>query len=259
MKGLFLFALFIAVLVLLFRYLRKREVEAFLDADMVEFQSFKAAQIEKTEPDPIMARAEAFAALNPAVVKLKQPERQEAAASHDAYEAPDPTLFVLKSQTFDEVTRNMLELLNKVVPPRFTVLLDVPLSDFVGAEQDNANSTLRLANTTIRYLLCDSSDMSVICGLQHRDAGATGRQSIDFVKSVFGDIGKPLLEFPVSNDISEHEIRDQLDPVLLPRELRECPRCGETMSIRKAMKGKTAGTIYWVCSQFPGCRGVIKA
>jgi ssDNA-binding Zn-finger/Zn-ribbon topoisomerase 1 len=38
-----------------------------------------------------------------------------------------------------------------------------------------------------------------------------------------------------------------------------CPKCGESMSIRKALRGKNAGNIFWVCTQFPGCRGVIRA
>ena len=81
---------------------------------------------------------------------------------------------------------------------------------------------------------------------------------MDFIKSVFGDIGKPLVEFPLSTDISEFEIKDQLDSILAARIKQACPKCGESMGVRKAMKGKNAGSVYWVCSQFPSCRGVVK-
>jgi hypothetical protein len=157
---------------------------------------------------------------------------------------------------FDEVTRNMLILLRKVAPRGVLVLLNVPLSEFV---KTDTGETSNLAALKVTYLLCDATRLEVICGVQHRDAGATGRQPIDQVKSVFGDIGLPLLEFPVSNDISEHEVRDKLDPVLLGSEVQACPGCAGSMTIRKAIKGKSAGRIFWVCNDFPTCRGVIKA
>jgi len=67
------------------------------------------------------------------------------------------------------------------------------------------------------------------------------------------------LEFLVSNDISEHEVGDKLDPILLGGEVQDCPVCGESMMIRKANKGKSAGSIFWVCNDFLTCRCVIKA
>ena len=100
--------------------------------------------------------------------------------------------------------------------------------------------------------------LSIICAAQHRDVGATGRQSIDHVKSAFGDLGLPLLEFPLSNDISEYEVRDKLDPVLIGSDVQVCPTCGESMTIRKAKKGKNTGSIFWVCNEFPACRGIVK-
>ncbi len=67
------------------------------------------------------------------------------------------------------------------------------------------------------------------------------------------------------SDISEHEVRDKLDPVLPGGEVQACPGCGESMTIckankaNKANKGKNAGSIFWVCNDFPTCRGVTKA
>jgi len=37
-----------------------------------------------------------------------------------------------------------------------------------------------------------------------------------------------------------------------------CPKCGERMVLRKARKGKTAGSEFWGCPRFPRCRGVRK-
>ncbi len=59
--------------------------------------------------------------------------------------------------------------------------------------------------------------------------------------------------------ISEHEVRDKLDPVLLGGEVKACPGCGEPMTVRKTNKGKNAGSIFLVCNDFPTCRGVTNA
>jgi hypothetical protein len=260
MKGFFFFVVFIAGFALLLRYLRKREVDSFMDSDMVDFQTFKQTHEAPKKPDPIIAQVEAYAAMNPGVIKLKKdkPGADDGVAPDSLVfsDAPAPILHRLKSYSFDEVTRNMLVLLGIVAPKGVLVLLNVPLSEFVKTDTGEVSN---LTTTKVTYLLCDATSLEVICGVQHRDAGPTGRQSIDHVKSVFGDIGLPLLEFPVSNDISEHEVRDKLDPVLLGSEVQACPSCGESMTIRKANKGKSTGSIFWVCNDFPTCRGVIKA
>ncbi len=256
MEGLFIVLVLLAGIGYLLIYLRKREVEKFMDADMVDFHHFKdTQQADAEEPDPLMARAEAYAAMNPGVVALRKPQKAEPDPLL-LVDPPDPVLFELREDSFDEVRRNMMILLNRVAPEGVTVLLDVPLAEFV---QTSQASVTNLDATRITYLLCEQRDMSIVCGAQHRDAGVTGRQSIDKVKRIFGDLGIPLIEFPVSNDISEFEVRDKLEHVLVGSdEQQACPVCGQTMSIRKAVKGKRAGRIFWVCTDFPSCRGVVK-
>lgn len=252
MKALFFLVLVTLAIGYLLRFLRKREMDAFLDADMVGFQSSGQKKIESAEPDPLNARVQAYAALHPGVVT---PDHSAPGDVDLPLAAPDPTLFHLKTTPFNEVTRKMMILLEAIVPKNVSVLVNVPLSDFTRAETGN---DAKLSNTLVAYLVCESRDMSVICGLQHRDVGASGDQGIDLVKNVFGDIGLPLLEFPLSNDISEDEIRDQLDPILASREVSMCPRCGEAMTIRRVQKGKNAGSLFRVCVEFPKCRGVLK-
>lgn len=258
MKTLF-FLITVAVgLVFLFRWLRQREIEQFMDADMSDFHAFKAEQAKLDQPDPLMAKAEAYAAMNPNVVTLKQQATDSAEQEAEIMPAaPDPTLFRQKSPAFDEVTRNMLSRLVSVVPDDVLVLHNVPLSEFVRTE-DGEDAAFKLGTHRVGYLLCQKPDFEVICGIRFRDSGGAAQGS-DFVRGVFGDIGKPLLDFPVAADVSALEIRDKLNPVLLSREIHECPKCGQSMTIRKAVKGKNAGEVFWVCNRFPNCRGVVRA
>jgi hypothetical protein len=258
MKGLLFLVVLVAVIVYGFRYLRRREVEAFLDADMVDFHTFKQKKEKGVEaPDPLLARAEAYTAMNPTEVPVRSSRTADNGDVEDELVpalAPDPNLYRLKVPGFDEISRNMMQLLTGIVPDDVVVLASVPLSEFV--ETEAAEAKFKLDSHRVGYLVCESKDLTILCGVQMRDA-ATPTRGIDFVKTVFGDIGRPLLEFPLSNDISELEIRDQLDPVLLVREARRCPRCGKSMSVRRAQKGKRAGEAFWVCTRFPDCRGVI--
>jgi restriction system protein len=42
-----------------------------------------------------------------------------------------------------------------------------------------------------------------------------------------------------------------------PQALPSCPKCGSAMVLRHATKGAHAGSSFWGCSHFPGCRGIL--
>ena len=77
------------------------------------------------KPDPIIAQAEAYALTNPGVIELKDRSEAGAGVQRDSLifdDAPVSTRHRLKSYSFDEVTRNMLVLLEKVAPGGVLVL-----------------------------------------------------------------------------------------------------------------------------------------
>ena len=252
MTGLFFTLVFVVLLVVGLRYLRKREVERFMDVDMVDFQTFD--QQQKSKPDPLEAKAAAFSALNPNVVSLKTPVAGDEPEPVSSFSHPDPALFLLKSSPFDELTSHLFELVSQILPETFVLLRDVSLSDFIRVES-NVDAAYRLNTTKISYLICSLPSLRPVCGLILKD----GEQNQDFVRTAFTDVGLPLVQFPATLSLSEAEVRDQLDPILLTQENRHCPRCNQAMTIRRAMKGKNVGNIFWVCSDFPVCRGVIRA
>ena len=47
-------------------------------------------------------------------------------------------------------------------------------------------------------------------------------------------------------------------PPTAPPTTPPCPKCGGTMVLRTARKGKSAGSAFWGCATFPACRGVGK-
>jgi len=58
-----------------------------------------------------------------------------------------------------------------------------------------------------------------------------------------------------SEDISE--VAESESPPEIPEIEPLCPICNQKMIKRTAKKGRNAGNIFWGCSQFPNCRGVV--
>ena len=81
----------------------------------------------------------------------------------------------------------------------------------------------------------------------------------DFLAELFCQIEKPLLDFPLINNISQQEIKEKLEAVIAESSLtRSCPKCGRDMMMRKAVKGNNAGKTFWVCAEFPSCKGITR-
>jgi hypothetical protein len=145
-------------------------MNAFRDADMAAFQTYalKQRKTDSTDTDKVMARAEAYAALNPDVVKLERPAADDMEDLLTA-QAPDPTLYRLKTQPFDEVTKNLLAQLGKVLGPAHQCLTNVPLSDFVRAADGN---DFNLKTRQVPYLIVARESLEIVCGLQFKDGAA---------------------------------------------------------------------------------------
>lgn len=44
---------------------------------------------------------------------------------------------------------------------------------------------------------------------------------------------------------------------LAAEEIPDCPRCGSTMVLREARRGSYKGNVFWGCSTFPKCKGIL--
>ena len=59
----------------------------------------------------------------------------------------------------------------------------------------------------------------------------------------------------VTSKSPEHNQPEEVDPVLSEASYPACPKCDSDMILRTATRGARAGTKFWGCSKFPGCRG----
>lgn len=229
-------AVVVASIVMLFRYLRQREIEAFLDADMSHFRDFSGARPESALSPEQESQAN--------VVQLK-------AAAEAA-----PKVYTSRQMVLDEPHRLFQQALEACVGDGVRVMPRVPLTEVIHAEDTAAEHRLRAK--TLSFAIC-AHDFTLLCGVHLAGASGSEKQTAMFFEDVFSQAGKPLLTFPLMAPPSATELAEALTPVRGRSPLtRHCPRCGKEMSMRKAVKGRNAGRSFWVCKEFPSCRGITR-
>ena len=232
----------LALAIWLIRYLRKREIEAFMEADLSVFQEFAAGR----DDNKGMRLAEESVVVAGNVVNLRGPRPDALPAMR----------FVAKDAIFDEVHRKFLTMLEKSLDDRLRVFVHTPLSDFLRIESGSAD----LRDKVVSFLVCDKSRLKVVCGVMLQGNSPSEVERFRFLEGAFNQIGRPLVAFSVTTEPSLAEVREKIGRALgSAPESRTCPRCGGEMSMRKVVKGVNAGKSFWVCKEFPGCRGVMRA
>lgn len=195
MTGFLVFTVIVVVAVLLLRYWRKREMEAFLETDLSEF----VEREEATDP-----AGQGDVAAN--IVNMPAGNTPSETSS-SAYQ--------LREEIFDDVHRSCLKALDQVIEEHHRVFVHVPLQDLV--HSDRRESRDRLQSSTLSFLLCDRSSLAVICGIQLKGAGSSEVERHAFVEEVFRQIHKPLITLPMVANFSGLEVKESLAHILKDR------------------------------------------
>lgn len=174
MGGFLIFVVIVVGLVVLIRYMRRREVDAFLRGDTTLLEQL---QIPVPAPTPI------------------PPAKPQAAA------------YAARERLLDAVHGHFLNVVTDVVGEEYYVAMRVPLSDFV-------RSGGTVPSLRISFLICDRASFAIVCGVIVRGAGPTEMENYERLKAVFDEIEKPLVVFPMVQDISDAEVREGLAPYI---------------------------------------------
>jgi predicted RNA-binding Zn-ribbon protein involved in translation (DUF1610 family) len=242
MGGFLTFLVVLAGIIWLFRYLRQRELEAFLDEDISMFDDLPKIAQEHV----------AKVTATPSPTAVPSPEMPEAETQPTSAAAP---AISLRTAVLDEIHRDVLAILESLISARYRIFVQMPLSDFLRTEGTNT----QLYGKSISFLVCHREDFSVAFGIALRGAGQSELARFNHLEDVFSQIDRPLFSFPMIQGISQSEIRETLAPVIEDEKLsRNCPKCGQEMIMRKATRGKNVGKSFWVCREFPGCKGILR-
>ena len=230
MSGFLVTAAIVGAIVLLFRRLRAREIEAFKEADISMFEELK-----------VQLQSSSDSSSNVIPLPVAAAEQAEAG-------------YKLKPALFDEVHRRFYENLEDAVGKKYRILVDVPLAEFIRSDQ--AAERRRLRANSVSFVLTPHHKLELVAAISLKGAGMDYQQKAGLLKEVFRQIERPLIEFPMLNNISVQEIRDQLLE-RLSGSVKSCPRCDKDMVRRKAVRGKNTGKSFWVCPDFPSCNSVL--
>ncbi len=236
MLGFSLFLVVLAGLYFLLRFMRRRELEKFLDADLSVIESM---DLPKAAEEHLAMRKASEVRVD-AVVPAKDAET---------------AIFSVRDAVLDDLHRHCLQVIEQVLPDKYRVFAQLPLAEFVRA----GAGALIPRTRQIEFLVCDRANFGVICGIALRGAGPSEVARLQYVESVFRQIRCPLVVLPMVQQLSSEEVREGLRDLIPATDASpKCPRCSHTMAVRKMSKGVNAGTAFWVCSRFPDCKGVLR-
>jgi len=134
--------------------------------------------------------------------------------------------------------------------------------------------TNKIDRKHIDFLLCDPKSVRPILGIELDDKShqRQDRQERDeFVEHVFSAAKLPLVRIPVRHAYSVSELNALLQPYFAKKVLPvtaqpqltsatpNCPKCGSLMLLRTAKSSANQGEKFWGCSNYPQCRGIMKA
>lgn len=168
------------------------------------------------------------------------------------------------------------KVLSSLVGVRLTIQSKVRLADifFVTRPNENVAFRNRIDRKHLDFLVCDSSTMKPIFGIELDDSShkRNARQERDgFVESIFQVAGLPLLRVPIQREYSTREVAAQIAPflkdrvdvsVILPSPESNtqvstvplCLKCGIPMVVRTASQGEHKGEQFYGCQNYPRCR-----
>mgnify|MGYP002623674230 CR=1 FL=1 len=176
---------------------------------------------------------------------------------------------------------NFYRVLQTAVSNWATILVKVSLGDLFYAQTGDFGQNQAYRNKIDRkhvdFLLCDPHTMRPILGIELDDKShqRTDRQKRDrFVDKVFVAARLPLVHIPVKNGYPTEKLNQYLQQKAGPlsksvSSINEpvdgveqaaapvCPKCGAKMVQRTAKTGTNKGKVFWGCSNYPRCRGIV--
>ena len=188
--------------------------------------------------------------------------------------------YLLREDFLSVAERRFFEALLPAVTPWAVVCPKVRLGDLFKAQTPDKREWYRARNRIERkhvdFLLCDAQTMQPLLGVELNDSShqrADRRKRDRFVLGVFDAVGLPLVGVRVQAHYEVAELARFLqaragvaettadvavveEPTVVLK-APACPRCGATMVQRVAKSGRNVGKVFWGCSDFPRCRGIV--
>jgi len=176
---------------------------------------------------------------------------------------------------------SFFQVLRTMMGDHFLICPKVSLSDifYVSRPHENAGYRNKIDRKHVDFLLCNPKTLHPVFAIELDDASHRRPDRVkrdEFVDEVFKTADLPLVHVavqhsyntqelgsafkralqgklkvtPPENQVAEKSVASDTQPPV-------CPKCGETMILRTATRGKNAGQKFYGCPNYPKCRQVI--
>ncbi|MCP3850724.1 MAG: DUF2726 domain-containing protein [Gammaproteobacteria bacterium] len=211
-----------------------------------------------------------------AIVVVKLSQKQGAQPSEYPYRKID----VL----FSPAERSFFGVLNQAAGENTQIFGKVRVADVIAPKKgmsrsDWQKSFNKISGKHFDFLLCNTSDLSVLCALELNDSSHNSKKRKDrdaFLEGACQAANVPLIKISARSTYNINEIQQSL-AAYLPGSMssdstqesveaviehqpsgdeKSCPKCSSTMVKKIAKRGKNVGNEFWACSAFPKCRHI---
>lgn len=204
--------------------------------------------------------------------------------------------YIKNTALFSPAERSFLRVLNSAVAENFNIFAKVSVADVVSVKSIADRSAWQIAFNKIGakhfdFILCDKGDLSIVCAIELDDKSHQQGDRIErdqLLENVCQSALLPLIRFEAKDTYSLQVVRAKILHALtieekVPMQSNEavldikqvgrtqddtadvgesltvkiCPKCSSIMIKRKAKTGAQAGKLFWACSAYPGCRGIL--
>lgn len=188
--------------------------------------------------------------------------------------------YLLREEFLSPAELNFYRVLQIVVADWATPLVKVSLGDlfYVQTGDFGRNQAYRnkIDRKHVDFLLCDPQSMRPLLGIELDDKShrRADRQKRDrFLNHVFAAAQLPLVHIPVKRGYATKKLNQFLrqkagivsdgqssvngQSEKFAPSPPACPKCGAEMVQRTARSGANAGKVFWGCTNYPRCRGIV--
>lgn len=193
-----------------------------------------------------------------------------------------------KNSVLSDAQRPLFKLLHQALANEYFLLANVKANEMLQPRNGGYATQLpanQITTKNIDFVLCDNEQVRAVCAIFLRS-----NVDVQLSKSC-EDANLPLVVFDHAVEYSLADVKEKIlqalgasvlqpSPTLesaleinhVPEQQREenaqqkkdggvalatCPVCSGVMLKRKAKTGTSAGKLFWICSQYPKCRGVL--
>ena len=190
-------------------------------------------------------------------------------------EKPDEKLpYIARESVLSAAEISFFHVLHSILASKYQICLKMRLADILEiVKTENYMSYFnKLSQRHIDFLICHPETMKPVLAVELDDSSHSrkNRQERDeFVNQAFKAAGLPLLRIPAGRSYNTKELEaafqeyltnfaqknDQQSP---DHDIPSCPKCNSVMVLRTVKKGEHKGEQFYICSNYPDCRGAVR-